>query len=76
MCDFRQQTLWFRLSDHRSWHQDVTPKNILVISRPGESPYDSYFKIADLGISHFQKYMGLQRGATDRDAFGTQAYGQ
>jgi len=52
-----------------SWHQDVKPQNILVSTRKGKLE----FKLADLGLSHFQ----LQGGADayGRDARGTRTYG-
>lgn len=57
------------------WHQDVKPSNILVKSK-GISPYDCEFKLADLGLSHFKKHVPSQGEATDRDTYGTRAYGR
>lgn len=59
-----------------SWHQDVNPANILVKSRGGTSVYDSDFKVADLGLSHFKKHHPSLRDPLDRDTFGTSAYGR
>lgn len=58
------------------WHQDVKPRNILVKSKKGRSPYDCEFKLADLGSSHFRKHVSSQGEATDRDTYGTRAYGR
>ncbi|KAL9034527.1 MAG: hypothetical protein Q9214_007005, partial [Letrouitia sp. 1 TL-2023] len=58
------------------WHQDINPTNILVKSRPNVScPYDVHFKIADLGLSHFKINPSGLGKATDKDTFGTRAYG-
>ena len=57
------------------WHQDVKPSNILVKSKEGGSPCDVEFKIADLGVSHFKRHVTSQGEATDRDTYGTRAYG-
>ena len=61
--------------DLYSWHQDIKPANILVFSGDTHSPYDSYFKIADLGLSHFKAGVASQSDASDFDAYGTRAYG-
>lgn len=58
------------------WHQDIKPRNILVKSKKGGSPYDYEFKLADLGLSHFKKHVPSQRGTTDRDTYGTRTYGR
>ena len=57
------------------WHQDIKPSNILVKRKEGGSPGDVEFKIADLGVSHFKRHVTSQGEATDRDTFGTRAYG-
>ena len=57
------------------WHQDVKPSNILVKSKEGGSPCDVEFKIADLGVSHFKRHGTSQGEVTDRDTYGTRAYG-
>ena len=44
-------------------------------SKEGGSPCDVEFKIADLGISHFKRHVTSQGEATDRDSYGTRAYG-
>ena len=45
-------------------------------SKKGGSPYDVVFKLADLGLSHFKKHVPSQRDVTDRDTYGTRAYGR
>ena len=45
-------------------------------SKKGGSDYDCDFKLADLGLSHFKKHMPSQGDATDRDTYGTRAYGR
>lgn len=57
------------------WHQDVKPANILVFGGNGISPYDCHFKIADLGLTHFQPSVSQLNDPSDIDAFGTRAYG-
>lgn len=59
----------------QGWHQDIKPSNILVKSKNGGSDYDCEFKLADLGLSHFKKHVPSQGDATDRDTYGTRAYG-
>ena len=56
-------------------HQDVKPANILVFGGNGTSPYDCYFKIADLGLTHFKPSVPQLDDPSDLDAFGTRAYG-
>ena len=58
------------------WHQDVKPSNILVKSKKGGSPYNCDFKLADLGLSHFKKHVPSQGEVTDKDTYGTRAYGR
>lgn len=61
-----------------SWHQDLTPENILVVSKNKNSPYDCDFKIADFGLAHFKQYQSSLHNATDatdNDVYGTNAYG-
>ena len=58
------------------WHQDIKPPNIVVKSKKGGSSYDCEFKLADLGLSHFKRHVPTQREATDRDTYGTRAYGR
>ncbi|KAG8532872.1 uncharacterized protein KY384_002750 [Bacidia gigantensis] len=57
------------------WHQDVNPSNILVKSRKGGSDYDCDFKLADLGLAHFTDDASSPWNATDKDTYGTTAYG-
>ena len=54
----------------------MNPSNVLVKSRAGTSKYDCDFKVADLGLSHFQKHMSLPTDATGEDKFGDNAYGE
>ena len=48
-------------------HHDVKPSNILVMSKRRGSPYDCEFKIADLGLIHYVKYVPSQGEAIDVD---------
>ncbi|KAL8859794.1 MAG: hypothetical protein Q9178_003626 [Gyalolechia marmorata] len=57
------------------WHHDIDPSNILVVSRSQDSPYDCEFKIADLGLAHFKRYISSSNNATDDDRYGMNAYG-
>ena len=61
-----------------SWHQDVKPQNILVVSSGSGNTRDWQFKLADLGISHFNpRNVGSSRqNSTASDAYGTQTYGE
>lgn len=56
-------------------HQDIKPANILVFGGNGTSPYDCYFKLADLGLTHFKPSNSQLDDPSDLDAFGTRAYG-
>lgn len=60
----------------RSWHHDISPDNILVVSRKGGSPYECDFKIADLGLSSFRRHSSSSGDATDEDKHGSYAYGE
>jgi len=60
----------------RSWHHDISPDNILVVSRKAGSPYECDFKIADLGLSHFRRHSSSSRDDTDEDKYGSNAYGE
>ncbi|KAL8696543.1 MAG: hypothetical protein Q9224_002741 [Gallowayella concinna] len=57
------------------WHHDIDPSNILVVSRSQDSPYDCDFKIADLGLAHFKRYISSSNRATDNERYGMNAYG-
>ncbi|KAL8894790.1 MAG: hypothetical protein Q9192_004050, partial [Flavoplaca navasiana] len=57
------------------WHHDIDPSNILVVSRGQDSPYDCDFKIADLGLAHFKRYISSLNKATDNDRYGMSTYG-
>ena len=63
------------LTNISRWHQDVKPHNIFVKSKKGGSPSNYEFKLGDLGLSHFKKYVPSQGEATDSDTYGTRAYG-
>ena len=64
-------------------HQDVCPKNILVFEEPVLDNVDTgphlapnyCFKLADLGISHFELATEGFRDVLSRDKPGTQAFG-
>lgn len=56
------------------WHHDLTPDNILVVTRNHESPYNCEFKIADFGLAHFQRFSTSTYNATDMDQHGSNAY--
>lgn len=62
------------LTETRSWHHDLNPDNILVVSRGGDSPYDCDFKIADLGLAHFKRHHSSMHNATDEGQHGSNAY--
>lgn len=73
---FSTSTLHGDLAYNPRWHQDVKPSNILVKSKKSGSPYDCEFKLADLGSSHFKMHVPSQGVATDKDTYGTRAYGR
>lgn len=59
------------------WHQDIKPKNILAIScDPDESRFGYHLKVADLGLSHFERVSGDDSEATTIDNMGTRTYGE
>ena len=71
------ETLRQRISlTSNRWHQDVDPSNILVFSGRSTNPYDVEFKLADLGLSHFQRVTSAAGDETGRDAWGTREYGE
>ncbi|KAL8787452.1 MAG: hypothetical protein Q9213_002229 [Squamulea squamosa] len=57
------------------WHHDIDPSNILVVSKSQGSLYDCNFKIADLGLAHFKRYISSSGNATDDDRYGMNPYG-
>lgn len=59
-----------------SWHQDVKPKNILLHRKGASSPYDSRFKLADLGLSHFIRVASAEVEGEASDSMGTRTYGE
>jgi hypothetical protein len=64
-------------TDILSWHQDIKPSNILVLSSPSHpaSPYHYKFKIADFSTSHLKRVISSEDDDTDRDTQGTRTYG-
>ena len=52
----------------------MNPFNILVKSR-GAGTYDCDFKLADLGLSHFEKHLPDLRNVSAQENFGTSTYG-
>jgi hypothetical protein len=60
----------------RSWHHDISPDNILVVSRNADSSYECDFKVADLGLSHFRRHSSSLGDASDEDKYGSNAYGE
>lgn len=64
------------LTDWSRWHQDVKPSNILVVSGKSGSHFDCEFKLADLGLSPFQRISLLHRTNSDKDTSGTREYGK
>ena len=60
------------LISRTSWHHDIDPSNILVVSKNQGSLYDCDFKIADLGLMHFKRYMLGDN--TDNNRYGTNTY--
>lgn len=62
------------LTIHRR-HQDIKPKNILVLGKQEESPYQRRFKLADLGISHFERHTPDDVDVVSTDTRGTRTYG-
>lgn len=58
-----------------SWHHSIDPSNILVVSRSHDSSYDCDFKIANLGLAHFQRYISSLSDATDNDRYGISTHG-
>ncbi|KAF2764907.1 kinase-like protein [Teratosphaeria nubilosa] len=69
------ETDYGRRSILQGWHQDIKPKNILVLGENNKSPYRWTFKLADLGLSHFKQINRGAREATDQYSFGTRTYG-
>lgn len=58
-----------------SWHQDIKPQNILVVSGGSRCSHKWKFKLADLGISHFRMATSPEENSTARDRYGTRTYG-
>ncbi|CAG8948909.1 hypothetical protein HYFRA_00002035 [Hymenoscyphus fraxineus] len=61
--------------DVRGWHQDVNPKNILVMSNGSSQPEDWKFKLADLGKSHIKIMAPARQDSSASDSYGTRTYG-
>jgi len=58
-----------------SWHQDVKPENVLVVSNGAKQPEEWQFKLADLGISHFKIKTNSREDSTASENYGTKTYG-
>ncbi|KAL8908992.1 MAG: hypothetical protein Q9171_005222 [Xanthocarpia ochracea] len=58
---------------HGTLKQASDGPNILLGSQ--DSPYDCEFKIADLGLAHFKRYISSSSNATDNDRYGMNTYG-
>jgi serine/threonine protein kinase len=58
-----------------SWHQDVKPSNILIVSSEEKSTYDWQFKLGDLGLSHFNSKVVSSGDSMASDSHGTRTYG-
>ncbi|KAI9671710.1 MAG: hypothetical protein M1831_003238 [Alyxoria varia] len=56
-------------------HQDVKPDNILLVRRGYGPRYNSFFRLADLGLCHFRKVEDNRSDVSMRDAQGTRVYG-
>jgi len=65
-----------RSTNCRSFHQDIKPANLLVCSNGAPSRYTWQFKLADLGLSHFNKITEGLGIALANDRQGTRTYGQ
>ncbi|PVH88884.1 hypothetical protein DL98DRAFT_565731 [Cadophora sp. DSE1049] len=57
------------------FHQDIKPANFLVCSNGDSSRYNWQFKLADLGLSHFNKITEGLGIAIANDTQGTRTYG-
>lgn len=57
-----------------SIHQDITPRNILVSSNAGSSCCDVTFKLADFGLTRFEKKPDKGKYIEGTDRQGTQMY--
>ncbi|KAL9036137.1 MAG: hypothetical protein Q9180_004472 [Flavoplaca navasiana] len=55
-------------------HHDIQPSNILVMSKGHNLPYNYNFKIADLGLAHFKRYISSLNNDTDNDRYGMSTY--
>lgn len=58
-----------------SWHQDLKPDNILVVSGGEHSVYRYSFKVADLDHAHFKTILDGENNVVDLNTFGTTTYG-
>ncbi|KAJ4129763.1 hypothetical protein NW768_006732 [Fusarium equiseti] len=57
------------------WHQDIKPSNILVASGTSGDPYNVHFKLADFGLSHFERKKAGKEEIVDWDSYGNGVYG-
>ncbi|KAI2476234.1 SPS1 Serine-threonine protein kinase [Pyrenophora tritici-repentis] len=55
-------------------HNDIKPDNILVSEPYGESPYDVFFKLSDLGLAGYVLASDSDHEVHSRDVHGTQMY--
>jgi serine/threonine protein kinase len=58
------------------WHQNIKPANILVMSKGKSSPYDWQFKLADIGLDHFENNGSEADNASASEDGGTRVYGK
>ena len=67
--------IWmFELIELCRWHRDIKPNNIPVF-RTADSPYRWTFKLADLGLSHFEAELVTRTEAKSLDLFDNKTYG-
>ncbi|KAI0891826.1 hypothetical protein F4806DRAFT_481422 [Annulohypoxylon nitens] len=68
-----QHSMPYRIKDIKlyRWNQDIKPKNILVTN----SPVGIIFKLASIGLSHFETVGSCLGDISDWDSFGTYMYG-
>ncbi|KAK5121454.1 hypothetical protein LTR85_005287 [Meristemomyces frigidus] len=59
----------------QGWHQDIKPKNILVVNREDAVHNEYGLKLADLGLSHFERVSSDESDGVAEDTRGTRTYG-
>lgn len=62
-------------TDLSSWHQDVKPASVLVLSYGAESVFDWKFKLADFGLIQSINKAQPEGDAVVADSRGIQTYG-